>query len=183
MSIRIAAFIVSLLAVTAWGRDVTLVKEGRPACTIVIPAKPGQIAWYGAWELQQHILKITGAKVPVFFGNGQPAPGPGEDANAIHAVSNGVQILVGDSAASRALGVKGSDFKDQEYGVLFRSNAIVLIGRDEFHKDTPDLHFYNMTRTWDKHRLVVGPRLYERGVRLPRKVLQRALVSPVCGQG
>lgn len=133
---------------SALATDITLVKNGQPQCNIIIPAKPNAIAWYGAWDLQQQLLKITGAKVPVMFDDGKAAAGAGEDPNSIHAVSNGVQLIVGDSAASRALGVDAGDFHGEEYGVLFKSNAIVFIGQDQFFKDQSGLQFWGMSRTF-----------------------------------
>ena len=42
----------------------------------------------------------------------------------------GLRILVGESQATRNLGIRGADFAPQEYGIAVRPHTIVLIGRD-----------------------------------------------------
>ncbi|MBM3289792.1 MAG: DUF4838 domain-containing protein [Candidatus Hydrogenedentes bacterium] len=42
----------------------------------------------------------------------------------------GPRVLVGESAATRALGLKGTDFPPQEYLIAFRPQTLILIGRD-----------------------------------------------------
>jgi len=101
-------------AVAADGRF-DLVRAGKPACTIVIAERPSRAAQLAALELQSHVLKITGGELPLRH-DGEPTPG--------------ACILVGESAATWALGLRGTDFAPQEYLIGFRSNALVLIGRD-----------------------------------------------------
>jgi hypothetical protein len=97
-----------------------LARDGKPACAIVIAEHATPAARLAALELQFHVLKITGAEVPVKTDAG-PITGP--------------RILVGESGATRELGFKGSDFPPQEYLIAFRPDTIVLIGRD--WQDTP----------------------------------------------
>jgi hypothetical protein len=93
----------------------TLAKEGRPACSIVTAANPTPAARLAAMELQFHVLKITGAELPIRT-----------DSVAVR----GARILVGESAATRAMGYHGSDFAPQEYLVAFRPDTLILMGRD-----------------------------------------------------
>lgn len=130
------------------GAPVTLVKDGQAECHIVIPAKPGQLAWFGAWELKTHLEEITGARIPVFHEDGTPVPGPGEDPGQLPKEAGGVRLIVGDSLASREFGLKAEDFKSDEYAIQFSNNAIIMIGRDEFWNQTPGLEFRGMGRTW-----------------------------------
>ena len=92
-----------------------IVRDGKPACSILIAAQPSRAAEFAALELQSHVLKMTGVELPVCRDD-VPASGP--------------QILVGDSQATRALGLRGADFASQEYLIAFRPQALVLIGRD-----------------------------------------------------
>jgi hypothetical protein len=93
----------------------TLVQSGAPACVIVIAERPSPAARLAAYELQHHLFKSTGVDVPIRA-----------DSERVE----GLRMLVGESAATRQLDIRGLDFKPQEYLVAFRSNAIVLIGRD-----------------------------------------------------
>jgi len=99
----------------------TLVDNGSPACTIIIAHNPTPAARLASLELQFHVLKMTGAELPIRT-----------DQEAV----TGKRILIGDSDAALALGIKGSDFAPQEYLVAFRPDTLVLIGRD--WEDTPE---------------------------------------------
>lgn len=92
-----------------------LVRDGKPACAIVIAGKPRPAARLAALELQYHVLKITGAELPI-RAESEPVEGH--------------RIFVGENQATRQLGLRSEDFASQEYLVAFRTNAVVLIGRD-----------------------------------------------------
>ena len=92
-----------------------LVQQGTAACSIVIAERPSPAARLAALELQSHLLKITGAELPVRSENDRV---------------EGPRILIGESSATRRLGFQSSDFKPQEYLIAFRPHALVLIGRD-----------------------------------------------------
>ena len=47
------------------GVNCVLSKEGIPAAVIVISAKPTKSAQFAAFELQEHLGKITGAKFEI----------------------------------------------------------------------------------------------------------------------
>jgi len=94
---------------------VTLVGDGKPASTIVIAPKPTPAARLAALEIQHHVEQITGVSVPICSPGG---------------AIQGVPILVGESAATRKLGLKGEDFQPQEYLIRIRDDAIILMGRD-----------------------------------------------------
>ena len=98
-------------------RPLTLVKEGQPTSIILIPAAPNQAAAFGAQELQLHIRKITGADVPIVTDRDKIDDGK-------------VQILVGESRATRALGITAKEYQPQEYSLQTKGNAIVLLGYD-----------------------------------------------------
>jgi GNAT superfamily N-acetyltransferase len=60
-------------------------------------------------------MRITGAELPIRTDNERVA---------------GPRVLIGDSAAAREMGFKGSDFAPQEYLIAFRPETLILIGRD-----------------------------------------------------
>ena len=97
----------------------TVTREGRPAATLVLSSDPSPSALFAAWELQEHIRLMTGADLPL-----------ASDSDAV----DGPRILVGESAATREMGLLNGDFESQEYLVAFRGIDLVLMGRDEPHE-------------------------------------------------
>lgn len=97
-----------------------LVRDGKPACTIVVAAQATPAARLAALELQFHVLKISGAEIPIHTDDSPVS---------------GLKVLVGESTETRALGLKSADFDPQEYIVDFRPDTLILIGRD--WEDTP----------------------------------------------
>ena len=95
---------------------ITLVRDGKPSATIVLGTEPTRSAQLAAAELQYHVEKITGAKLPVV-----------SDTAAVE----GTRILVGESKATGVLGLHSKDFKHQEYLVRCHPGLIVLLGRDQ----------------------------------------------------
>jgi len=90
-----------------------LVTGGRPAATIVLAALPTPAAHLAALELRHHVHRLTGVVLPVRCDS---ATGP--------------VILVGESSATRALGLRNQDFSPQEYLVRIEPDRVVLLGRD-----------------------------------------------------
>ena len=92
-----------------------LVRDGKPEATIVVAQEPVHAATFAAQELRYHVSKITGALLPLASD---------------HAEVRGPRILVGESAATLALGLRGGDFSQQEYLIRFLPDTLVLMGRD-----------------------------------------------------
>lgn len=92
-----------------------IVKKGKPACCIVISEHPTPSARLSAFELQYHVLKMTGVELPIR-----------NDAKPI----SGQKILVGDNRFTEELGFKGAEFVPQEYLIAFYPDTLVLLGRD-----------------------------------------------------
>lgn len=95
--------------------EFALVRDGQPACSIVISEHPTPAARLASLEIQYHVLKISGSTLPIQT-DAQIPPGN--------------HILVGESAATRRLGLRSADFASQEYAAAFRTHDLVLIGRD-----------------------------------------------------
>jgi len=109
--------------------DVPLVKDGNPVANIVIGKEASRSAQFAAAELQYHIEKITGAKLPI-----------ATDEDKI----KGPRILVGESKATQALGLRNGDFKSQEYLIRFLPDTLVLMGKD---KEDPGVGPYSKLDT------------------------------------
>ncbi len=95
--------------------SVTLVEDGRPACAIVLPARPTRAAAFAALELQHHIRLVTGAAPPIRRGDQPPG---------------GARVFVGPHPALRALGVDLKALPYEGYVIAARPHALVLAGRD-----------------------------------------------------
>ncbi|HJN17366.1 MAG TPA: DUF4838 domain-containing protein [Armatimonadota bacterium] len=93
-----------------------LVRNGEPRASIVLAAEPTRAASMAAGELQEHVRLITGANLPIV-----------RDAAQVE----GIRILVGESDATRALGLRSEDFASQEYLIQAQRDTLVLMGRDE----------------------------------------------------
>ena len=99
----------------AEGNTFLLAHDGQPQCTIVVAQEPTPAARLAALELQYHIWKITGAVLPIVA----------EDVTV-----SGPRILVGESADTRELGFRSSDFGSQEYMIHFLPTTLILMGND-----------------------------------------------------
>ena len=97
----------------ALGFDLT--RDAKPVCSIVVATPASPSARLAALEIQSHVLKITGAELPI---------------RSETDVVDGPRILVGESSRTRELGFRGTDFQPQEYLIAFRPKTVVLIGRD-----------------------------------------------------
>ena len=95
--------------------EVTLVKNGQPQATIVLAERPTASAQLAAWELQYYLKKISTATVPI-VRNSCPVEGN--------------RILVGESAATRALAVPADPLAPQEYLIQTSPGVLVLLGHD-----------------------------------------------------
>ncbi len=92
-----------------------LASGGRPKAPIVVARQPSAVAEFAAAELQGHVRRVTGALLLIVR----------DDARV-----TGNRILVGESAATRALGLTSRSFKPQEYLIRADARTLVLMGRD-----------------------------------------------------
>ena len=93
----------------------TLVRDGRPAATIIVAKTAGHSPWFAAGELQNHLKKITGATLPIVTDS---------------ATVQGTRILVGASRETEALCLRNAGFSPQEYLIGFRPDTLILMGQD-----------------------------------------------------
>jgi len=115
---------------------VNIVSEGKPSAVIVISKQASKAAQLGAYELQWHIKKMSGAELPIVTDE---------------ADITGNRILVGKNRFTEGLGIKSSDFKSQEYLIRFRPRTIILTGKDKADYGEVIYDFYETPaayRTW-----------------------------------
>ncbi|MBI3922719.1 MAG: DUF4838 domain-containing protein [Armatimonadetes bacterium] len=75
----IRAFLPATLAAALWAcagpaSSLVLVQQGKPSCTIIVPAEKNSIIQSAAEDLRDHLRKISGAEVPV-VSNGREIKG------------------------------------------------------------------------------------------------------------
>jgi len=118
-----------VLAITGAGARAagkfTLVKDGRPACAIIIAEQASENARVAAEELQHYVEKISGAKLPIYSDSHQivhPKP----------------LILVGRSRLTDAIpglqipdGVTAS-LRDEGYVIRATGDTLLLAGNDTY---------------------------------------------------
>jgi len=103
--------------------SLVLTQDGQPAATILLATSPTRSAQFAAAELQYHLRKISGATILIVSNEAQIV---------------GTRILVGASKATKSLGLNAGIFQSQEYLVGFRTNTLILMG-----KDKPDTSLVN----------------------------------------
>jgi len=131
--------------------ETILVESGKPTVEIVLDKQPARAAQFAAAELQYHIQKITGAKLPIVR-----EPSGNSD----------LKIYVGESRFTRENGLKSSDFAVQEYAISFLPNAIILIGHDREDRgimNYADEKTFPDTSTRDKYGQGGTGGFYEQG--------------------
>lgn len=116
-TLLIAAGILALVGCKPKAPEFSLVKDGKPQATIIIAKEPSKTTLFAVQELNEHLELVAGAKLPVV-----------DDAAEV----KGPRVLVGESAATKALGLKSADFKDQEYLVQATPDTLILMGKDDF---------------------------------------------------
>jgi len=109
----------------------TLVQDGHPAATIVAPNDGRLAVQLAVAELNHYIEKMTGTRLPI-ADDKMPVEGP--------------RVLVGESEATRALGLTNNQLSRQEYLVETQPNLLILMGRDS--SKTGKLN-YKVKGVWD----------------------------------
>jgi hypothetical protein len=112
--------------------DVPLVADGKPVAEIVLSPGASPSVKTAANELQCHLEAMSGAKLPI-----------------VGAASANVksQVYVGESDATRKLGVSLDDVKDDGYKIVAEKNHVVIAGRQTYHFAASFQKFKDVTRS------------------------------------
>ena len=94
----------------------SIVEDGKPNAEIVIAERPPRMAKLAAQELQSHIEKISGARLPIVT---QPTRGAA------------LRVYVGRSRFTDALGIDDRGLKYGAFRMRTVKDGLVLIGHDE----------------------------------------------------
>ncbi len=107
--------------VAAAGAELLLVRDGRPAATIVTAESPGENARTAALELQKYLEKISGAKLPVATDAAAP---------------EGTLVLVGPSRLTKQIpnlripSGRTPNLREEGFVIRTHGNRLVLAGND-----------------------------------------------------
>ena len=96
-----------------------LVKDGRPACIVVISDEPSEAARRAAADLVLWIEKVSGASTSV------------QTESEVSRSSDDVLVLVGDSKRSRGLNIDPSKFDLEEFVIRTTEGTLAIVGDDE----------------------------------------------------
>lgn len=128
------------IALPGFAAETFLVKDGQPNSRIVIGENPGRAAKFAATELQTHIEKISGAKLPVVSRPDDDVP---------------VNIYVGKNACAARPELSTDDLKHGAFRINSGNGWLALLGNDrEFIRKEPwprkrgDLE--RVEQKWDK---------------------------------
>ncbi len=104
-------------------KSLVIVRDGKPAASIVLARKPRSGAVLAAKELQNHIEKMTGARLRI-INETKPV--------------KGAKIFVGESDATKKVGLENKSFKSEEYCVKTVGGNLFILGRDQdiYNKST-----------------------------------------------
>ena len=102
----------------------TLVKDGKPACAIIVAEQASENAAFAANELQQYVKKISGAELPIYL-----------DSQKI--MHHAPLVLVGRSQFTDTLGLKIPDgvtpsLREEGYVIRTVGERLVLAGNDTY---------------------------------------------------
>jgi hypothetical protein len=102
-----------------------LIKDGNPQADIIISEKPPRMAKFAAYDLQDILFRITGAKLTVSDKPDEKYP---------------VHIYVGKSAYTDKFGVSDDGLKSDAFKMVSGANWLVLLGHDSDYTPTEDFY-------------------------------------------
>jgi hypothetical protein len=117
---------------------VDLVRNGQPVAEIVTAENPTPSVRTAAEELQRHVEAMSGAKLPIVSKDSAD-------------VAN--HVYIGQSDATRKLGVRLDDVKHDGFKIVARQNYVVLAGREFPLFEKSFAQFSNVGRrqdAWEK---------------------------------
>ncbi|MDO8587340.1 MAG: hypothetical protein Q7T82_09895, partial [Armatimonadota bacterium] len=142
-------FLVALAPIAVCAGPFTLVKDGKPACCIVIAEKASANATFAAKELQTYVEKISGAKLEIRT-----------DAERV----TGAKVLVGRSKLTDAISglqiPSGITLSLREEGFVIHcvGDTLVLAGNDSTVEDCKEASDEVRTKKFHKGPLYLGTR-------------------------
>jgi hypothetical protein len=130
-----AVIILGLSTFLSASEPIVLVKDGKAKSVIVLPDKTNVMEEFAAKELQYHLERMSGAKVPIVHETALPTKG----------VS---RIFIGQTAFAKKKGIHVKDLPPSGYIVKTNDRDLFLIGRDRIRMPEKYMHYW----MWDYWR-------------------------------
>ena len=124
--------LVAVVGLSCWAGAVDLVKEGKPVAEIVLSVTATPSVKVAAKELQRHLEAMSGAKLAIV-------------SEASTNVEN--HVYVGESDATRKLGVYLDDVKDDGFKIIAEKNHVVVAGRQNYYSPNALAQFQDVDRS------------------------------------
>ncbi|MCA9173653.1 MAG: DUF4838 domain-containing protein [Planctomycetales bacterium] len=138
-----SATVASVAALPAHA-DHFLVEAGQPRAEIVIASDPPRSTRLAARELQVHVEKMTGAKLPISIGRPLADELP-------------VKVYVGQSRFTEQLGVTAAGLEHGAFRIVAGDDWLALIGNDDnftpkepWPRGNSDIASGKMQQAWDE---------------------------------
>jgi hypothetical protein len=130
--------LVAILGLAVRAGAVTLVEDGKPKAEIVLAADASPSVRTAASELQRHLEKISGARLPI-----------------VNAPTEGVvgQVFVGESEFTKAKGFSLEGVKWDGFKIVAKDNYVILAG-NQFYMEPIYGKWMADTRTVDWQKLI-----------------------------
>jgi hypothetical protein len=133
-----AAAVMAFFPITS-GFAAVIVDQGKPNAVIIVSGDAPDSVQRAASELQGYVEKVTGAKLPI-----QKEP--------IAQDMPGVNIFLGESSFTKALGLNLDGLKSDGFKIVSRDNWLAVLGRDYRGKPTSGIlhHWQPLSAYSDK---------------------------------
>jgi len=131
----ITATVMMLFFQITSGFTAVLVEQGKPNAVIIISNDVPDSVQRAATELQSYVEKVSGAKLPI---QQEPIP-QGKP---------GVNIFLGESSFTKALGLNLDGLKSDGFKIVSRDNWLAILGRD-YRGATPIVGLMNPWAPWE----------------------------------
>ena len=99
--------------------DVTLIESGKPVATIVLPDQPTEAERVAAEDIQLHLLKMSGTKLPIVAEKDRPEGLCADVGGTVHGL------------AWRSKIAKRDDLNDEALVINVTPEQVVLVGRTD----------------------------------------------------
>ena len=122
LAIGITATVLTVFFQITSGFTAVLVEQGKPNAVIIVSSDAPDSVQRAYTELQSYVEKVSGAKLPI---QKEPIP-QGKP---------GVNIFLGESSFTKALGLNLDGLKSDGFKIVSRDNYLAILGRD--YRGTP----------------------------------------------
>lgn len=115
----VLVLLINFTACSPFKKDLTLVKNGRANCVIVVPSELNELQKIAIEDFTRTAHCSSGAEIPV-ISEQQEAE--------LH--KRTIRIIVGPSPMTEKFGCKADDLKEEEFRIITIDNTIIILAQD-----------------------------------------------------